>query len=55
MTESDSPRSLGSGAPRDRIATMLVDPEPTMLVVLANSADPTMLVSGKILWRAFVL
>jgi peptide/nickel transport system substrate-binding protein len=28
--------------------TMLVDPEPTTLVALANSADPTMLVSGKV-------
>ena len=28
--------------------TMLVDPEPTTLVALSNSADPTMLVSGKV-------
>jgi peptide/nickel transport system substrate-binding protein len=28
--------------------TMLVDPEPTTLVALTNSADPTMLVSGKV-------
>lgn len=31
-----------------RRVTMLVDPEPTTLIALANSADPTMLISGKI-------
>jgi peptide/nickel transport system substrate-binding protein len=38
------------GAPRrpQRIVTMLVDPEPTTLVALTNSADPTMMISGKI-------
>jgi peptide/nickel transport system substrate-binding protein len=40
------------GAPdvpvRGGTLTMLVDPEPTTLVALANSADPTMLVSGKV-------
>src|SRR5579863_2741366 len=28
--------------------TMLIEPEPTTLVALTNSADPTMLVSGKV-------
>ncbi|MBW7970540.1 ABC transporter substrate-binding protein [Bradyrhizobium sp. BR 10289] len=31
------------------VLTMLVDPEPTALIALTNSGDPTMLVSGKIL------
>jgi peptide/nickel transport system substrate-binding protein len=31
-----------------RVVTMLVDPEPTTLVALTNSGDPTMLVSGKV-------
>ena len=38
---SDVPRRGG-------ILTMLVDPEPTTLVALTNSADPSMLVSAKV-------
>jgi peptide/nickel transport system substrate-binding protein len=38
---SDAPRRGG-------ILTMLVDPEPTTLVALTNSADPSMLVSAKV-------
>ncbi|MBV8818917.1 MAG: ABC transporter substrate-binding protein [Acidobacteriaceae bacterium] len=38
-----------SGVPRrGGTLTMLVEPEPTTLVALTNSADPTMLVSGKV-------
>jgi peptide/nickel transport system substrate-binding protein len=38
---SDAPRRGGT-------LTMLVDPEPTTLVALTNSADPSMLVSAKV-------
>jgi peptide/nickel transport system substrate-binding protein len=44
--------SAGQEAPTDPrrggTLTMLVDPEPTTLVALTNSADPSMLVSGKV-------
>jgi peptide/nickel transport system substrate-binding protein len=49
MTERDATSSGGNKeASHDRIVTMLVDPEPTTLIALTSSADPTMLVSGKI-------
>jgi peptide/nickel transport system substrate-binding protein len=49
MTERDATSSGDSkAASHDRVVSMLVDPEPTTLVALTNSADPTMLVSGKI-------
>jgi peptide/nickel transport system substrate-binding protein len=42
-------QELPSEAPRHGgILTMLVDPEPTTLVALTNSADPSMLVSAKV-------
>lgn len=38
----------GGGPNRGGTLTMLVDPEPTTLVALTNSADPSMLVSAKV-------
>ncbi|WFU43350.1 ABC transporter substrate-binding protein [Bradyrhizobium sp. CB82] len=45
---NDSPSSIETRPLQERTVTMLVDPEPTTLIALTNSADPTMLVSGKI-------
>jgi hypothetical protein len=48
MIDGSSQCTADTRKAQARIVTLLVDPEPTTLIVLTNSADPTMLVSGKI-------
>jgi peptide/nickel transport system substrate-binding protein len=40
--------TIGLGRRRGGTLDLLVDPEPTSLVAVTNSADPTMLVSAKV-------